>query len=80
MGDVFLKMMPKRGVVRFWQVGQAIAKVYWALRGAREGRYSCIPVVFTAKLIECSCGIPCLHTPEVHSKFNSCGGLRRALC
>ena len=37
-----------------------------------------LPVGVTAKLIRCSCGIPCLHAPEVHSRSNSCGGLGQA--
>ena len=24
--------------------------------------------------------IPCLHAPKIHSKFDSCGGLRQAYC
>ena len=59
-------------------MGKAIIEVYWALQGTREGRYGCLPVGFTAKLIECSCGVPCLHAPEVHFRFDSCGGLGRA--
>ena len=39
MGDhVFLKVMPKRGVVKFGK-GKAIVEIYHALRGTREGRY-----------------------------------------
>ena len=45
-------------------MGKAIAEVYFALRGTREGRYGCLPVGSTAKLIGCSCGIPCLHALE----------------
>ena len=60
------------------QVGKAIAEVYWVFRGTREGRYSCMPVGFIAKFIECTCGIPCLHTPEIHPKSDSCGRLRGA--
>ena len=62
------------------KAGKAIDEVYLTLRGIREGRYSCLPVRLTAKLIECSCGIPCLHAPEVHSKSDACSGLRRACC
>ena len=36
---------------------KAIVKVYWALRGIREGRYDFLLIGFTAKHIECSCGI-----------------------
>ena len=60
---------------QIWQVRKAIAEVYWALRGTREGRYDCIPVGVTAKLIECSCCISCLHASEVHFRSDSCSGL-----
>ena len=59
-------------------MGKAVVEVYRALGGIREGRYGCLPVGFTAKLIECSCDIPCLYAPEVHPKLDSCGGLERA--
>ena len=40
VGDhVFLKVMPKRGVVWFRQAWKAIAEVHWALRDTREGRH-----------------------------------------
>ena len=39
------------------------------------GRYGCISVGFTTKFIKCSCGIPCLHAPEVHPRSDLCGGL-----
>ena len=61
-------------------MGKAIGEVYWALRGTQEGRYGCLSVGVTAKLIECLCGIPCLHAPKVHSKSDSCGGLEQAYC
>ena len=51
VGDhVFLKVMPKRGVVRFWQEREAIAEVHWALRDTREGRHCSVPVGFTTQL------------------------------
>ena len=49
------------------KVGKAIVEVYQALRGTRDGRYSCLPVGVTTKLIRCSFGIPCLHTPKYTS-------------
>ena len=57
MGDhVFLKVMPKRGVIRFGK------------RGKLSSRYirpfevlEMVGMGFTAKLVKCSCGIPCLH-------------------
>ena len=46
------------------QAGKAIAEVYWTLRGTREGGYNCVPIGVTARFIECSCGILCLHAPK----------------
>ena len=37
-----------------WQAGKVITQIYWALRGTREGGYSCLPVGTTAEFIECS--------------------------
>ena len=81
VGDhVFLKVMPKRGVGQVRQEGKAIVEIYRALRGTREGRYSCLSVGVTTKPIGCSCGIPCLYAPEIHSRSDSYGGLGRACC
>ena len=69
VGDhVFLKVMPKRGVVRF---------VCWTLRDTQEGRCCSIPIGFTAQHVRCPRGIPRLHSLEVHSISNSCSGLGR---
>ena len=69
VGDhVFLKVMPKRGVVRF-------GKVYWTFRDTREGRHCCVPVGVTAQHVRCSRGVSSLHAPEIYSRSNSCGGL-----
>ena len=81
MGDHdFLKVMPKRGMVRFGKRGKLSSKyigpfkvlervgavAYWlALTPSLSGGV-------IAKLIRCSFGIPCLHAPEVHSRSNSC--------
>ena len=47
VGDhVFMKVMPKRGVVRFDMRGK--------LRDTREGGHSCVPVGITTKLVRCS--------------------------
>ena len=76
MGDhVFLKVMSKKGVVRFGKQIKGIAEIYQAFRGTREGRYGCLLVGVTTKLIGCSCGIPCLYALEVHSRSDSYGGL-----
>ena len=60
---VFLKVMPKRGVVKFGKEE--------SYRGTREGRYGFLPIGITSKFIECSCGIPCLHALEVYSRSDS---------
>ena len=76
MGDhVFLKVMPKRGVVRFGKRGETVTDVYWALRDTQDGGSGCVSISTTTKLIRCPRGFPCLHALEVYSRSNSCGGL-----
>ena len=58
-----------------WQAGKAIIEIYKALQGTQDGRYGCLPIGVTAKLIGYSCSIPCLHAPKVHSRSDLCGGL-----
>ena len=49
VGDhVFLKVMPKRGVVKFDKAWEASVEVYRALRDTREGGYSFLSVSATA--------------------------------
>ena len=58
VGDhVFLKVMPKRGVVRFGKAREAIAEVHWTLRDTRDGRHCCVPVSVTAQHVRCSRGV-----------------------
>ena len=47
--------------VQVRQAGKAIAEIYQALQGTRDGRYDYLSVGVTAKLIRCSYGIPYLH-------------------
>ena len=76
VGDhVFLKVMPKRGVVRFRQAREAIAEVYWAFRDPREDRHCCIPIGVTAQHVRFPRGVSRLHAPEIYSRSSSCGGL-----
>ena len=76
VGDhVFLKVMPKRGVVRFGIARQAITEIHLAFRDTREGRHCCVPVGITAQHIRCPRGISRLHAQEVYSRSSSCGGL-----
>ena len=65
MGDhVFLKVMPKRERL-----------------GLVSGEsYGCLLIGTTANFIDCSCGNPCLHAPEVYSRSDSCSGLGQACC
>ena len=54
VGDnVFLKVMPKIGVVRFGKRGKLVP-VYQALRDAREGGHNCVSVGATIEFIRCS--------------------------
>ena len=46
------------------QEGKANAEIYQVLQGTQDGRYNCLPVGVTTKLIGCSCGISCLHAPK----------------
>ena len=62
MGDhVFLKVMPKRGVVRFDKREKAISEVYCALQSTRVRRHGYIPVGFTIEFIEYAYG---KYTPD----------------
>ena len=56
VGDhVFLKVMPKRGEVRFGkrEAREAIAVLHRNLRDTQEGRHCSVPVSFTAHHIRC---------------------------
>ena len=56
VGDhVFLKVMPKRGEVRFGkrEAREAIAVLHRTLRDTQEGRHCSVPVSFTAHHIRC---------------------------
>ena len=75
MGDhVFLKVMPKREVVNFDKRGKI------SLRFIEPFKVLKMVGTIACPLALCSCGIPCLHAPEVHSRFDSCGGLGQACC
>ena len=65
---------------RVRQAEKSIIDVYQALRDTRDGGYNCVSVGFTPKFIGCSCGVPCLHAPEVHYRSDSCSGLGRDYC
>ena len=62
VGDhVFLKVMPKRGVVRFGRHGKLSQEGYWTFRDTREDRHRCVPVSITAQHVRCPRGFtsPC---------------------
>ena len=76
VGDhVFLKVMPKRGVVRFGKRG----KLSLRFIGPFEILERVGTVVYRLALVHVRCphGISCLHAPEVHSRSSSCSGLGR---
>ena len=54
MGDhAFLKVMPKRGVVRFDKQGEASVEVHWTLRDIQDDRHRGVPLGITSELIRC---------------------------
>ena len=81
MGDhVFLKVMPKREVIRFSKRGKLPLRYIGPFEVLEEGWHSYLLVGATTKFIECPCSVPCLHALEVHSRSNSCSELGRACC
>ena len=77
VGDhVFLKVMPKKGVVRSGKRGKLyIAEVHWAFRDTREDRRCCVPVSVTTQHVRCPRGVSHLHAPEIYARSISRGGL-----
>ena len=76
VGDhVFLKVMPKRGVVRFGKREKLSPRFIGPFRDTREDRHRSIPVSVTAQHVWCPRGISRLHAPKVYSRSSSCGGL-----
>ena len=76
VGDhVFLKVMPKRGVVRFDNTREVIAEGYWTFRDTRKNRHCCVQVGVTAQHDRCPRGISRLHAPGIYSRSSPCGGL-----
>ena len=74
VGDhVFLKMMPKKGVVRFGK-REKLASRYI---GPFEVLERVGTVVYRLAVPSSLSGVPCLHALEVYSRSNSCSGLWR---
>ena len=80
VGDhVFLKVMPKRGVVRFGKRGKLSPRFiepFEILERIGTITYRLVlPVGFTAQHDRCPRGISRLHAPKVYFKSSPCGGL-----
>ena len=79
-GDhVFLKVMPKRGMVRFGKQGKLLLKFIGPFEvlervGTVAYRLALPPSLSSVH------NIPCLNALEVYSRSDSCGGLGRACC
>ena len=71
---VFLKVMPKRGVISSASAG-SYRRGLLGLSSTREDRHCCVPVGFTAQYVRCPQGVSRLHAPEIYSRSSSCGGL-----
>ena len=81
MGDhVFLKVMPKRELVRFSKRGKLSPRYVRPFKVLEKVGEVAYRLEITAKLIRCSYDIPCLYAPKVHSISNSCTGLERVCC
>ena len=75
IGDhVFLKVMPKRGVVRFGKRGKLSPRFIGPFE-ILERVGTVAPVRVTAQHVRCPRGVSRLHAPEIYSRSSSCGGL-----
>ena len=77
MGDhVFLKVIPKRGVVRFGKQGKLASRYIRPFKVLERVD----TVAYRLALPSSLSGVPRLHASEVYSKSNSCNGLGRNYC
>ena len=75
VGDhVFLKVIPKRGVVRFGKRGKLLQR-FVEPSEILERVGCCVPVGITAQYVRSPRGISRLHALKVCSRSNSFGGL-----
>ena len=73
VGDhVFLKVMPKRGVVRFGKRGKLSPRFEILERVGTIAYWLVLPLSLS--------GVPRLHSSKVYSRSNSCSGLGRDCC
>ena len=80
VGDhVFLKVMPKRGMVRLDKRGKLSPRFigpFEILERVGTVAYRlALPVSVTAQHVKCSRGVSRLHALEIYSRSSSCGGL-----
>ena len=79
VGDhVFLKVMPKRGVVRFGKRGKLSSRFVGPseiLERVGTVVYRLALPVGVTQHVRCPRGISRLHAPEIYSRSSSCGGL-----
>ena len=61
---VFLKVMPKRGVVKFGKLGNLSLRYIGSFEMVGMVAYR----LALPPNLSCSCGIPCLHAPKIHSR------------
>ena len=74
VGDhVFLKVMPKRGVVRFGKRGKLSSRFIGPFEILE--RIGVVAFGFTAQHVRCPRGVSRLHALEVYARSSSCSGL-----
>ena len=75
VGDhVFLKVMPKSGVVRFGKRGKLLPRFVGPFE-ILERVSCCVLVTVTAQHVRCPRGISHLHAPKIYSRSSPWGGL-----